>query len=61
MPVVGGRGHPGCRTRICPRALVSPDGRHFLAVKKPDAGKQQDALMVVWHWFDELKARVPTK
>ena len=40
---------------------VSPDGQHFLAVKIPASWKQKDALVVVSHWFDELKARVPTK
>jgi serine/threonine-protein kinase len=40
---------------------VSPDGTRFLAIKLPEAGKQQDTVTVVSHWFDELKARVPIK
>ena len=40
---------------------VSPDGQRFLAVKLAEAKKQQDTLVVVSHWFDELKARVPIK
>jgi serine/threonine-protein kinase len=40
---------------------ISPDGQHFLAIKQQEARKQQDTLVVVSHWFDELKARVPIK
>ena len=40
---------------------VSPDGKRFLAIKVPEAGKQQDTIIVVSHWFNELKARVPIK
>jgi Tol biopolymer transport system component len=40
---------------------VSADGQRFLAIKLPEATKSQDALVVVSHWFDELKARVPIK
>jgi hypothetical protein len=40
---------------------VSADGQRFLAIKEPETGKEQDSLVVVSHWFDELKARVPVK
>jgi hypothetical protein len=41
---------------------VSSDGRRFLMVKP--AGRQEaatDQVNLVLNWFEELKARVPTK
>jgi serine/threonine-protein kinase len=43
---------------------VSPDGRRFLMIKDadvPDAPAPSARLVLVQHWFDELKRRVPTK
>ena len=42
---------------------VSPDGQRFLMIKAPgtDASATPPALIVVQHWDEELKARVPTK
>jgi serine/threonine-protein kinase len=43
---------------------VARDGRHFLMLKE-DAASDRDAapaaMIVVQNWFEELKARVPTK
>jgi serine/threonine-protein kinase len=43
---------------------VTPDGQRFLVVKKPVLASQDHAptkMLVVLNWFEELKARVPTK
>jgi eukaryotic-like serine/threonine-protein kinase len=42
---------------------VSLDGQRFLMIKAPgtDAGAAPPALIVVQHWFEELKRLVPTK
>jgi len=43
---------------------VSPDGQRFLMVKDSPAGDPNvtpASLVVVEHWFEELKARVPEK
>jgi Tol biopolymer transport system component len=42
---------------------VSPDGRRFLMIKQSDGAEPNatTSLVVVQHWFEELKARVPTK
>ena len=40
---------------------VRPDGQRFLMIK--EAGGQTESptpLIIVQHWFEELKARVPT-
>jgi eukaryotic-like serine/threonine-protein kinase len=44
---------------------VSPDGRRFLMIKEGSAATDEPApsarLVLVQHWFEELKRRVPTK
>jgi len=42
---------------------VSPDGQRFLVIKGlgPDQTATLPQLVVVQHWFDELKLLVPTK
>jgi serine/threonine-protein kinase len=44
---------------------VSPDGRRFLMIKLGGGGSDETAapasLIVVQHWFEELKRLVPTK
>jgi serine/threonine-protein kinase len=42
---------------------VSLDGRKFLMIKDPQLGDQPNyaSMVVVLNWFEELKARVPTK
>jgi eukaryotic-like serine/threonine-protein kinase len=42
---------------------VSPDGRRFLMVKEAgaDQGDARPHIIVVQHWFEELKRLVPTK
>ena len=55
-----GRYHTGTQGRTYD---VSPDGRRFLMVKEAGAD-QSDArphIIVVQHWFEELKRLVPTK
>ena len=40
----------------------TPDGRRFVIVKNvPDTTSAPTELVVVLNWFEELKARVPTK
>jgi hypothetical protein len=39
---------------------VAPDGQRFLMVKVYETGGA-GGLVVVQNWFDELKARVPTR
>ena len=41
---------------------VSPDGKRFLIVKEgasPEQRLSPPQLVIVEHWFDELKQRVP--
>jgi hypothetical protein len=42
-----------------------PDGQHVIGVVTPEnpltAGRQAPQIVVVENWFEELKARVPTK
>jgi serine/threonine-protein kinase len=40
---------------------VAPDARRFLMIKQPSGRSEADRLIVVENWFEELKARVPTK
>ena len=42
---------------------VSPDGQRFLKIKEgaTDQKAPPPSLVVVEHWFEELKAKVPTK
>jgi hypothetical protein len=43
---------------------VSPDGQRFLMIKVGDGADETAApasLIVVQHWFEELKRLVPTK
>jgi Tol biopolymer transport system component len=44
---------------------VSPDGRRFVMVEEPrpttSAGTEPVRLQVIVNWFEELKARAPTK
>jgi hypothetical protein len=43
---------------------VSPDGKQFLMIKEgsgADAPAPSARLVLVQHWFEELKRRVPTK
>ena len=42
---------------------VSPDGRRFLMVKEAgaDQGDARPQIIVVQHWFEELKRLVPTR
>jgi serine/threonine-protein kinase len=43
---------------------VSPDGQRFLMIKDAPAGDPKAtpaSMVVVLNWFEELKARVPTK
>jgi serine/threonine-protein kinase len=43
---------------------VSPDGKRFLMIKNVDAPGQRPTaprIVIVQNWFEELKARVPTK
>jgi hypothetical protein len=50
-------------TRFPPRSYdVSPDGRRFLMMKDGPAGDPNTtpaSMVVVEHWFEELKQRVP--
>jgi hypothetical protein len=41
---------------------VSPDGRRFLMIKEggPGGTASPASLVVVQHWFEELKRLVPT-
>ena len=39
---------------------VSADGRRFLMLKESDGQKEVPNLIVVQHWFEELKRLVPT-
>ena len=41
---------------------VSPDGRRFLMIKEAggDQGDARPQIIVVQHWFEELKRLVPT-
>lgn len=40
---------------------VSPDGRRFLMIKEAgaDQGDARTQIIVVQHWFEELKRLVP--
>jgi hypothetical protein len=43
---------------------VSPDGRRFLMIKDSapgDPNATQTSMVVVEHWFEELKALLPPK
>jgi serine/threonine-protein kinase len=40
---------------------VSPDGQHFLMVKRPANQAGAPQIIVVQNWFEELKARVPLR
>jgi hypothetical protein len=43
---------------------VSPDGQRFLMIKAADASDKTStptSIVVVEHWFEELKRLVPTK
>ena len=41
---------------------IAPDGLRCVAIKNGEAAaKQDDAIVVVSHWFDELKTRMPIK
>lgn len=41
---------------------IAPDGQHFVVVEEQRQNDPAGArLQVVLNWFDELKARVPTK
>ena len=43
---------------------VSPDGQRFLMIKNGAAGDPnatEASMVVVEHWFEELKARLPPK
>ena len=40
---------------------AAPDGQTFLMIKLPPPRQQFEGLVVVSHWFDELKARVPNQ
>ncbi len=42
-----------------PRYGVSPDGQHFLMLKREE-GDQPAEIHVVLNWFEELKRLVPT-
>jgi hypothetical protein len=35
---------------------VAPDGRHFVMIR--DVGEGTESVMVVEHWFAELKAKM---
>ena len=42
---------------------ISPDGQRFLMIKQgaeADGTTAERQLVIVQHWFEELKARVPT-
>jgi eukaryotic-like serine/threonine-protein kinase len=40
---------------------VTPDGQRFVMIKSGNAGDDTNAIIVVQHWFEELKRLVPTK
>jgi len=42
---------------------VSPDGQRFLMIKEPDGDGPPavPGLIVVQHWTEELKSRVPAR
>ncbi len=39
---------------------ISPDGQRFLMIKSNDGSATGDQIIVVQHWFDELRRLVPT-
>jgi eukaryotic-like serine/threonine-protein kinase len=40
---------------------VTPDGRRFVMIKSGNAVDDDNAIVVVQNWFEELKRLVPTK
>jgi serine/threonine-protein kinase len=40
---------------------VMPDGKRFVMIRQDSAGTESPRLVVVQHWIEELKRRVPTK
>ncbi len=72
-PDAGGRFNPGIPTSLFQGAYfmgqsartydVSPDGSRFLMIKgaAPSTNSSAVQLVVVQHWFEELKRLVPTK
>jgi hypothetical protein len=38
---------------------IAPDGQHFVMVQDVESGPTQ--IHIVQNWFEELKARVPTR
>jgi hypothetical protein len=54
---------PGFRNSVPLRSYdVSADGRHFLMNQPmPDRPAVAQQMILVQNWFEELKARVPTK
>jgi hypothetical protein len=40
---------------------VSPDGQRFLFVEPAEGGASRSEVNVVLNWFEELKAKVPTR
>lgn len=49
------------RMQIGPNYDVSPDGKRFLVVTPPREQADPPELVVVQHWNEELKARVPAR
>jgi len=40
---------------------VTPDGQRFVMIKSGNAVDDTNAIIVVQHWFEELKRLVPPK
>jgi len=40
---------------------VTPDGQRFVMIKSGNAVADANAIIIVQHWFEELKRLVPTK
>ena len=40
---------------------VSPDGEHFVMLNSGEEDRAVTQISVLLNWFEELKARVPTK
>ena len=64
------REHAGRSVWLCWRQLGDswaepttspPDGRRFLMIKPEGGTPAPTSLVVVQHWDDELKRRVPTR
>ena len=56
-------GYWSSSTQIGPQIDVSPDGKRFLVVTAPrvDPAVTAPHLVLVQHWDEELKARVPSR